>query len=153
MIPPVLCQLNYFVARRTELRKTRIHVWSTLLVQIFIVGSIRTCGAEVMDKEPTLAEIWSAIPIWAFFAFVVAAYRPLFGCLVLLAYFISSGPAVIAFTELQDSYVGRAIREEAGLGYVVQTYAANFSVAAGFLGGCSLRLLLRRHKRARPKSC
>ena len=77
--------------------------------------------AEVMDKEPGFLGIWLPLFSLGVLGFFLARIRWWAGLAVL--------PAVAFFSfrllsELYDPHVGPAIREEAGLSYVLQVYAA-----------------------------
>ena len=76
---------------------------------------------EVMDKEPSLPEVWSAAIILAAAGAIAGFLRPrwLFAILPLTA-----AASWVLLSELRDPYVGPAIRAEAGEDYVTQSYAA-----------------------------
>ena len=76
---------------------------------------------EVMDKEPTLLAIWAASLVLGLLGFAAVRFRRWLVLPVL---------AVIAFVawsqlgELADPFVGPAIIQEAGRGYLIQSCAA-----------------------------
>lgn len=73
--------------------------------------------AEVADKEPTLLKFWSV-------AIVLSAASFLFGLWRRWAAVIPAAVSIIwtyaVWSELQDRFVGLAIREELGASYVIQ---------------------------------
>src|SRR5579872_4097831 len=80
------------------------------------------CFAEVMDKEPSLAAIWTTSLALAILGYGLSRYRFWAGavglvvaCLIVWAH----------IEELLDPYVGPAIRQEAGRSYFVQSYIAS----------------------------
>lgn len=76
-------------------------------------------SAEVMDKEPTLPQLWAVAILWGLAGFFAWRRHPVLGTLVTLLGF----PLVWGFHwELTDRYVGPEIRREAGQAYVVQAY-------------------------------
>ncbi len=93
---------------------------------------------EIMDKEPSALEVWLVGIIIALVAFFATRWRWWAGApFILLA-------LVFAYSrvgELNDPEFGPAIRDEAGLGYVIQSYLA---VACALLGGPLGRLMRRR---------
>jgi hypothetical protein len=113
--------------------------WLQLVALLTILAFPAWAHAEVMDKEPTLPEIWT----WAICAGGVGALCwaiPWWlGLLVAL-------PAALFFgslwEEITDPFVGRAIRAEAGANYV-------WTVAAATLLVASLHLLVYHQLRAR----
>ena len=76
---------------------------------------------EVMDKEPPLSTIWIVALIIGVAGFVICKYRYISILLFLpLALLLSIG----FYRELNDAFVGSAIRHEAGSEYVYQSYLA-----------------------------
>jgi hypothetical protein len=75
---------------------------------------------EVADKEPTLLKFWSV-------AIVLSAASLLFSLWRRWAVVIPAAISIIwayaVWSELQDRFVGPAIREELGANYVIQGYA------------------------------
>jgi len=91
--------------------------------------------AEVMDKEPTLSEIWWSGAMSAAFAWLLGRRSPWLGWLAL----IPLGPALGALLECYDRFVGPAILHEAGSGYVVQAHLAVTFPLLAFLVGLGSR--------------
>ena len=87
---------------------------------------------EVMDKEPSLIQVWTLFLTLGIGGFLLCRYRSGLMTIVL--------PAVILFAaghfmEMHDPFVGPAIVREAGQGYVTQSYIAMaLAVALPFLG-------------------
>lgn len=76
---------------------------------------------EVMDKEPSLVQIWLLSLVIGVGGFFLARYRYWLLAVVLAV------AAVLAWSqlsELRDPLVGPAIVREAGYSYVVQSYVA-----------------------------
>ncbi len=92
----------------------------TVLLGTALVATV-PAHAEVMDKEPSIAEHW----IWAlaagFLAILGWRWRWWAGLLVTVV-----GVLAIPgfYFELNDRFVGPAIRAEAGSGYVANYYAS-----------------------------
>src|SRR3989442_12490569 len=85
---------------------------------------------EVMDKEPALRTVWGAALLLGLVGFLAARFRrwlvlPALGVIGFLAYW--------QFSELADPAVGPAIIQEAGGGYLIQSWAA-VAVAGLFSG-------------------
>jgi hypothetical protein len=97
--------------------------------------------AEVMDKEPTLADLWTRallIGVVGFFAWRRHLALGSFATLIAAA-------SVWSFLlELTDPWVGPAIATEAGRGYVVQAYLGMLACAALHLAGVASLLRRRR---------
>jgi hypothetical protein len=76
---------------------------------------------EVMDKEPSLPEVWSAAIFLAAAGAIAGFLRPrwLFAVLPL-----TIAVSWVHLSELRDPFVGTAIRAEVGAAYVSQSYAA-----------------------------
>jgi hypothetical protein len=76
---------------------------------------------EVMDKEPSLLQIWSSALIIGVGGFFLCRYRPWALAVVLpIVLFLSTGHLL----ELHDPFVGKHILREAGRTYFVQSYIA-----------------------------
>ena len=76
---------------------------------------------EVMDKEPTLLTVWGAAVSLGLVGYVAARFRrwlvlPVLAVIALLAW--------SQLGELADPFVGPAIIQEAGRGYLIQSCAA-----------------------------
>jgi hypothetical protein len=128
---------------------TRHRVITTVGTTI-LVALATPAVAEVMDKEPTLAEIWSPIPIWAVLALAAARVHPFLGLGALVVYAVLGGMPVLALAEVHDPLVGPAIRAEAGMGYVWQVYGANATVVLACLAGVGIGKLLQQRRRSEP---
>ena len=80
--------------------------------------------AEVVDKEPTLLIIWFVALVLSAGSFALGRWRR-------WAALIALGPvvawAIALLSELRDPWVGPAILDELGRGYVVQSYVASFT--------------------------
>jgi hypothetical protein len=99
---------------------------------------------EVMDKEPSLPGIWIGAAIFGGLGFWTGLRWIWPGVLLLVVDLIAlSGQ----HAELADPYVGPAILEEAGRGYVVQSYVASALVITATVAGIVLGVIERkRHK-------
>lgn len=107
------------------------------LVLLLLTAS---ASAEVMDKEPALAQIWAGAALGAGLAWLLGRFRPWLGWLALLP----ALPALLAVEECHDRFIGPAIFHEAGPGYVAQAHLAVALVLLSFVAG------LARRRRARP---
>ena len=107
---------------------------------------------EVMDKEPTLPEMWIAAAIFGGIGFWSARR------------WVWPGPLFLAWNllwlasthyELTDRFLGPDIREEAGYGYVVQSYALAIAsvvaTATGLAWGIARWWRRRGERGARPR--
>jgi hypothetical protein len=113
-----------------------IFFWAALLIA-------SPAAAEVADKEPSMAVLWAWALAFNVIALLLALVRRWLGLIVVpfTAFF-----AWAVHSELSDPFVGPAILEELGPGYVIGSY---FSVAFGLLGPLVivlLRTLARRQK-------
>src|SRR5262245_55624356 len=95
--------------------------------------------AEVMDKEPTLAWVWTTFAILGLLGTGLALVNR---WLVLLVFPVTFLFAWILLDELHDPFVGPAIVSEAGRWYVIQCYLA---ILLG-LAGPSVVLVVRRRR-------
>jgi hypothetical protein len=102
--------------------------------------------AEVMDKEPTTREVWTAALAITPLALVVGRIHPLLGVLLL---WVPYNPLGI-LSEIWDPHVGPAILREAGVGYIAQAYASGALVLLAYLLGVALFFTAGRRKKA-PK--
>ncbi len=110
-----------------------------------IVFSPCLAYAEVMDKEPTLAALWTRALVLGLAGFFAWRHHWALGIGVSLL----AGALIGSFYwELTDPYVGPAIRQEAGGGYVTQAYASMFICVA--LHAAGLVVLTRRRRAVRP---
>jgi hypothetical protein len=91
---------------------------------------------EVMDKEPSLMSLWVTAAVLGAGG-LFACHRWPWTTLVLLPVGLALAWAV--YSELTDSHVGPSIRNEAGMGYVAQAYAAAALTVALPLVGLAIR--------------
>jgi hypothetical protein len=97
-----------------------------------------------MDKEPSLVHLWSVAIVVGLLGYFAWRWRVVAG----VATTLLSVPLVWAFHwELTDPYVGPAIRQEAGLGYVIQAYLSMAACLVIQLAGLTHRVL---HGKTRP---
>jgi len=96
-----------------------------ILSGVGLVGAVlalpEVAVAEVMDKEPTLAVIWTWALVGGALGFVGWHFRWWLGAglgLLAASYFVA------LYSEMTDPYVGPAIMEEAERGYVRWSYCA-----------------------------
>jgi hypothetical protein len=92
--------------------------------------------AEVMDKESSALVVWAWTTIPAVLAFLAARHRPWLLLLVV--------PAPVLFfiahlIEVTDPYVGPAIAHEAGISYLVGSWAGPFVLALSVFAGLASR--------------
>ena len=87
---------------------------------------------EVMDKEPSLLQVWLLFLFVSVGGFLLCRYRSWLLAVVLpLALFLAWGH----LSELHDPFVGPAIAREAGRDYFIQSYIAMaLGVVLPFLG-------------------
>lgn len=123
----------------------RQHIPSHRCGALLLVLSVAAPAiAEVIDKEPTLREIWwSAVPL-AVLALVAGRLHPVLGFTLLLVPNMPLG----MLSEVRDPSVGSVIRAEAGTGYVFQVYGANALLLVCYLLGVVLWQRDRLYKRA-----
>ena len=76
---------------------------------------------EVMDKEPSLVQIWIECIVLGIGGLFLSRYRYWLAIAVLTLVLIL---AWLQISELRDPFVGRDIVREAGRGYVAQSYLA-----------------------------
>ena len=79
--------------------------------------------AEVADKEPTLAWLWAVAAILSVASFALCHWRRWAAVVAIPAAVIWIW---ILLREIHDRFVGPAILQELGRGYVIQTYFAAF---------------------------
>ena len=92
---------------------------------------------EIMDKEPTALDVWLVAAVIGTAAFFATRWRWWAGVPFMLAAAILGLGGVV---EINDPIMGPAIREEAGLSYIIQSYLAVVcALAAGPLGRLSRR--------------
>jgi hypothetical protein len=97
---------------------------------------------EVMDKEPSLFDIWLFAFVTGVGGFFLCRYRPWFLAVVLpIALIFAAG----LLAELHDQFVGKYIVLEAGQSYLTHSYTA---MAVQIVLPC-LGLIARRRGRLR----
>jgi hypothetical protein len=96
---------------------------------------------EVMDKEPSLLQVWFLFLLVGIGGFLLCRYRTWLLAVVLpIVLFLAWGH----LSELRDPFVGPAIAREAGRDYFTQSYIAMaLSMALPFLGMSKRRRKLR----------
>jgi hypothetical protein len=99
--------------------------------------------AEVADKEPTLAWLWTVAAILSIASFALCRWRRSAAVIAI--------PAAVLWLwlllpEIHDRFVGPAILQELGRGYVIQTYLAAFVPVLFIVFG----LLRRRREPSNP---
>jgi hypothetical protein len=101
--------------------------------------------AEVMDKEPTVTNMWTAAAMFGIAGAAAWVWRAWLGCLAsCITLFFAWG----MYAELADPFVGRDILQEAGPAYVRHTYASVAASIAPHLGAIVFRFW--KHRRAAP---
>ncbi|HEY3376945.1 MAG TPA: hypothetical protein VGL77_05560 [Armatimonadota bacterium] len=120
--------------------------WKRILLAVgclsLLLGTI-PAFAEVMDKEPTLHMIWMGTIPWIPVVLIVSLIHPWAGVAAVVASVFCGGSFGI-LSEVFDSGVGPAIRQEAGMGYVLQVYGANASLLVSFAIGSAIWFFRRR---------
>lgn len=115
------------------------------ILAVGIVLSPCVAWAEVMDKEPTLATLWTQALVLGVVGFFAWRRHWTLGIIAsLIAALLVGG----LHLELTDPYVGPAIRHEAGRGYVVQAYTSMLTCAALHVAG--LAAFIRRRRPPEP---
>lgn len=79
--------------------------------------------AEVADKEPTLAWLWTIAAILSIASFALCRWRRWAAVIAIPA---AALWLWLLVPEIHDRFVGPAILRELGRGYVIQTYFAAF---------------------------
>ena len=94
--------------------------------------------AEVMDKEPSVVQLWGIGLIWGLVGLLAWRWRVLAG----VAATLLGVPLVWAFQwELTDPSVGASIRHEGGQGYVAHAYASMAACLVMHVVGLALWLI------------
>ena len=114
-----------------------------LVVGLAALVAASPAAAEVADKEPSVTGLW----VWAVgfnvAALALEALRPRFGLLVLP---VAGLVSWAGYSELSDPYVGPAILQELGSGYVRASYAAYVAAIVGPLMVTVLSAIVRRRR-------
>lgn len=92
--------------------------------------------AEVMDKEPSLQDIWGSAIVCSALGFFASRFKPKFTAFTAIAALFVFGGVV---SEIHDPSVGKDILAEAGKTYHVQVYAAIAIIVASHVIGFILR--------------
>lgn len=79
--------------------------------------------AEVVDKEPTLTWLWTIAAILSAASFALCRWRRWTAVIAIPA---AAFWIWLLLPEIRDRFVGPAILQELGRGYVIQTYLAAF---------------------------
>lgn len=90
-------------------------------VKVFIEMSIFANVFEVMDKDPTLLNVWLLFLLLGVAGFLLGRYRP---WLMLITLSLTLLFTWVHLGELHDPFVGPAILREAGKTYFTQSYVA-----------------------------
>ena len=89
-----------------------------------------------MDKEPSLTTIWLIGVVGSVICFFASRFKP-------KALFITVPLSLLifwaAFWEIQDPFVGQAIKEEAGTFYVSSVYILPFIIVVSSILGIVIR--------------
>lgn len=117
-----------------------LHIFLVALLTMF---SCPEAAAEVMDKEPTLPEIWNAAGCATIVALVTARIHPLLGAICTIPLM---GKALSALSAVHDTFVGPAIYREAGQSYINQVHLANALVFCSYVSAVSLWILARKNR-------
>jgi len=121
------------------------------LVRLAVVGGILLAvpdagWAEVMDKEPTLRQLWATGALFGIAGLLAWRRHVVAGTLATVAAAIF----VWGFhLELTDPWVGPNIVREAGHGYVTQAYGSMLLCAVLHLAGIATLVWKRRGERHR----
>lgn len=118
--------------------KVMRHSKSELLLALAFLVPTRAF-AEVMDKEPPIGAYWLVALVISTIGFFTCKKWPWLGVVVLVA---SYG----ILTEVLDPVVGPAIRNEAGLGYVIQVYLCSLLTVSASVGGIVMHFRKKRIK-------
>lgn len=123
---------------KTEMKRAR------LMLVVLLLAAFGSSHAEVMDKEPSLAEniIWGVAG--SVLCFVAARYKPwllLVAAPLPILYFLNLAG------ELQDPFVGPAILNEAGKIYIYSGYGLGVLVLVSIFAGLSWRAVKAQHNK------
>jgi hypothetical protein len=123
----------------------------SVAVSLLLLGTTLPVAAEVMDKVPSLGQVWLETILVSALVIAAARLNPLLG----LVMFLIPNPPLTAMREIHDVHVGPAILSEAGRSHVEQVHAANALCLIAFVLGCTLWLRTRPHpkgERIRPQN-
>lgn len=100
---------------------------------LLLVMNVSVILFEVMDKEPSLVQVWVVSLVLGVGGFFLAKYRYWLMAIVLV---IAALLAWSQLSELSDPQVAPVIIHEAGYSYVVQSYfAIAIALVLPFIGG------------------
>ncbi|MGH6946388.1 MAG: hypothetical protein ACREDZ_03595 [Kiloniellales bacterium] len=102
--------------------------------------TIRPASAEVMDKEPTLTELWGLCAAFSLVSWALSRWR---GWAALLVWPLSTLFAYALLSELLNPIIWSSVVAEAGPPYVLQA----FGVAALLVAGPPTFMYFGRRKR------
>lgn len=117
---------------------------SIVLAMFITVSFPRLVVAEVMDKMPTVGEMWATSTLLAAVAVILCCVHRWFAYVLFpLAYVFALG----LVKELSDTSFGGAVLREAGLEYILHSHASAFLPPAAILTTFTVILCLRDGKR------
>lgn len=102
----------------------------TVLLVSFAAGPAL---AEVLDKEPTIDDVWHATATCLVLALFATWLVHRWLMVLTFGALFARSAATFAWTEWHDEYVGPALRAEAGLSYGKHVHAAMVVALAGHL--------------------
>ncbi len=115
---------------------------ATLGILGFVASS---ASAEVMDKEPGQAVIWTWCLAASLIGFFAGRYKPWLGGVLLVIALILPANVLV---ELGDQHIGPRIVREAGWSYVVGAWAATALLLVSSVSGIVVGVVQRRLKRS-----
>jgi hypothetical protein len=111
--------------------------WATLIAINYVPAF-----AEVMDKEPTLPQIWGNVPQGIVIGFIACRLFPWFA-VISLPYTLNHHFGVIE--EMISPFIGPAMRQEAGFSYYAQVFLGAGLIVASHILGITLYQRAKRH--------
>ena len=122
----------------------KLHIGRLIAALIVWAVTATDAYAEVMDKEPSIADNWLLAVVGGLLAIAAWRWRGWAGLMVtsVVMFFLLG-----VYMELQDPFVGPAMRREAGEHYVTHYYAA--VVVAVVLNAVGVYLRMRSAARQR----
>ncbi len=118
---------------------------SRMLVTAALIFISAPAVAEVMDKEPTVTQIWLSAAIGGAIGFIACRFR---AWLLVIALPLTTALPLSTVLETYDRFVGPDIRREAGMQYAIQAHLALAIVVISNLIGATLRTLRYRSERS-----
>ena len=137
-----MCIVN---VRAKEMKTIQLNLLTVGAIFVSILFFSIPVNAEVMDKEPSILNMWLfAIPL-GLLGLIIAAYRWWYGLIsLLIAGYICYQPV----SEWNDQFVGPAISREAGAIWGFSAYSSFvFVVVIHFAAWILIYLKMRRMKR------